>query len=40
MSKKVDEHDAVGLLASENGRQCHLHAVYGQEVVEGVLVCF
>ena len=40
MSKKVDKLDVVGLLASENGRQCLLHAVCGQEVVEGVLVCF
>jgi hypothetical protein len=40
MSKKVDELDVVGLLASENGWQCHLHAVCGQEIVKGVLVRF
>ena len=40
MSKKHDELDVIGLLASENGWQCHLHEVCGHEVVEGVLVCF
>ena len=39
MSKKLDELDVSGLLASENGQQCRLHEVCGQAVVEGVLVC-
>jgi len=40
MSKKLDELDVSGLLASENGQQCRLHEVCGQAVVEGVLVCW